>query len=94
MSFEFGPSIIPLSAVGMILNYTGNHLLQYIHRVFNRKIFFPHHRAVSVQLMANGECVTTAMRTECSILLDPPSEDDNGQLKDTLGYRIVKHGET
>ena len=34
------------------------------------------------------------MRSECSIILDPPSENDNGQLKDTLGYRIVKHGET
>ena len=31
MSFEFGPSCIPLSTVGMILNYTGNHLLHYIH---------------------------------------------------------------
>ena len=57
-------------------------------------MFFPHHKAISVQLMSNGECVTTAMRTECSIILDPPSENDNGQLKDTPGYRIVKHGET
>lgn len=31
MSFEFGPSCIPLSAMGMILNYTGNHLLHYTH---------------------------------------------------------------
>jgi hypothetical protein len=31
MSFEFGPSCIPLSAVGMIMNFAGNHLLHYIH---------------------------------------------------------------
>ena len=31
MSFEFGPSCMPLATVGMILNYTGNHLLHYIH---------------------------------------------------------------
>jgi hypothetical protein len=30
MALEFGPSCIPLSAVGMILNYTGNHLLHYV----------------------------------------------------------------
>lgn len=30
MSFEFGPSCIPLSGVGMILNFAGNHLLHYI----------------------------------------------------------------
>jgi hypothetical protein len=27
MAFEFGPSCIPLCAVGMIFNFTGNHLL-------------------------------------------------------------------
>jgi len=62
MSFEFGPSIIPLSAVGMILNYTGNHLLQFIHKVYGRKVFFPHHKVISVHLMPNGECVTSAIR--------------------------------
>ena len=78
MAFEYGPAIIPLSAVGMIMNYTGNHLLQFIHKAYGRKIFFPFHKVISVQLMANGECVTTAMRTEVSIILDPSSEDDNG----------------
>lgn len=27
MAFEFGPSLIPLSAVGMIFNFAGNNLL-------------------------------------------------------------------
>lgn len=31
MAFEFGQQIIPLSAVGTIMNYTGNHLLHYIY---------------------------------------------------------------
>ena len=31
MSFEYGPSCIPLSAIGMVMNFTGNHLLHFIH---------------------------------------------------------------
>ena len=48
MAFEFGPSCIPLCAVGMIFNFTGNHLLQYIHAVMRRKIFYPCHTVTSV----------------------------------------------
>lgn len=48
MVFEFGPAIIPLSAVGMIFNYTGNHLLHYIHTVMKRRIFYPCHIVTSV----------------------------------------------
>ena len=69
MSFEFGPSCIPLSTVGMILDYTGNHLLHFIHSVLGKRIFFPMHRVVSVQLMNNGDIITTAMRKEVSIVL-------------------------
>jgi len=43
MAFEFGHSLIPLSAVGMIFNFTGNSLLHYIHSVLRRKIFYPCH---------------------------------------------------
>lgn len=74
MSFEFGPSCIPLSSVGMILNYTGNHLLHYIHTVLGRRIFFPCHRVVSIQLMQNGDIITTAMRKEISIVLNDGKE--------------------
>lgn len=41
MAFEFGPSCIPLSAIGMVLNFAGNHLLHYIYTTWKRKIFFP-----------------------------------------------------
>ena len=51
------------------MNYTGNHLLHYIHTVMGRRIFFPCHRVVSIQLMQNGDIITTAMRKEISIVL-------------------------
>ena len=63
MAFEFGNSIIPLSAVGMILNYSGNHLLHYISTVFHKKVFYPSTRVVSVTLCANGDIITTTVRT-------------------------------
>jgi hypothetical protein len=84
MSFEFGPSIIPLSAVGMIFNFTGNHLLHYIHTVMRRKVFYPCHTVTSVQLLPSGEIVTTATRKEVQIkLLDEGSK-----------FEIVTIGET
>jgi len=63
MAFEFGNNIIPLSAVGMIMNYSGNHLLHYISTVFHKKVFYPSTRVTSVALMANGDIITTAVRT-------------------------------
>ncbi len=27
---EYGPSIVPLSMIGMMMNYAGNHMLHYI----------------------------------------------------------------
>ena len=85
MSFEFGPSIIPLSTVGMILNYTGNHLLHFIHSVLGRRIFYPAHKVVSVQLMNNGDILTTAVRKEYSIILNEPhtAEQSAAAAKDS-----------
>jgi len=71
MAFEFGPACIPLSAVGMILNFAGNHLLHYIHTIHRRKIFFPMHKVTSISLMQNGEILTTALRTHFSIESEP-----------------------
>lgn len=71
MSFEFGPSCIPLSGVGMILNFAGNHLLHYINVIHKRKIFFPMHKVTGISLLANGDIVTTAVRSECSIICEP-----------------------
>ena len=61
MSFEYGKSIIPLSAVGMVLNFAGNHLLHYIHTVMRRRVFFPCHKVTQVQLLPTGEILTYAL---------------------------------
>lgn len=45
---EFGPNIVPLTLVGLLMNYTGNHLLSYIFQQYKRKIFFPMHKVISV----------------------------------------------
>ena len=71
MALEFGSNSIPLPAIGMLLNYAGNHLLKFIDAVYGRRIFFPLHKVISLYLMPNGEIVTTALRKEVSIILDP-----------------------
>lgn len=71
MACEFGPNSIPLTAIGMLMNYAGNHLLKFIDSVYGKKIFFPLHKVVSVHLLANGEILTTAIKKEVSIILDP-----------------------
>lgn len=48
---EFGQNIAPLSLVGMFLNYAGNHLLHFVATVLKRRIFYPSHQVVSVQLL-------------------------------------------
>ena len=67
MALEFGQACIPLSAVGMILNYAGNHLLHFCSTVMHKKIFFPMTRVTSVMLMSNGEIITSALRRQVEI---------------------------
>lgn len=93
MSFEFGPSIIPLSTVGMILNYTGNHLLHFIHSVLGRRIFYPAHKVVSVQLMNNGDILTTAVRKEYSIILNEPHTAEQSAAAKESQAEEVEEGE-
>jgi hypothetical protein len=59
-----------------MMNYAGNHMLHYIATVMKRKIFYPLHKVVSVQLLASGEILTTTKRTDCII------------KKNTQGMRI------
>jgi len=49
------------------MNYAGNHMLHYIATVLKRKVFYPLHKAVSIQLLASGEILTTTKRTDCII---------------------------
>lgn len=64
---SFGSQCIPLSVVGMVFNYTGNHLLHFIATNFGRRIFFPCHTVSSVQLLPSGEILTSAIRKEVEI---------------------------
>jgi hypothetical protein len=45
---QYGPNIVSLSLIGMLMNYTGNHLLAYIYNSFKKKIFFPMHKVTSI----------------------------------------------
>ena len=58
----YGRNIIPLSVVGMYFNYAGNHLLNYIYNTYSKKVFHAGHRVISVQLLTNGDILTTAIK--------------------------------
>ena len=45
---EFGSNIVPLSLIGLMMNYTGNHLLHYIYTVMKKRIFFPMHKVIQI----------------------------------------------
>ena len=55
----FSSYIVPLSLVGMFFNYAGNHLLSYTWTVLRKKLFYPQHRVTQIQLLNNGEILTT-----------------------------------
>ena len=73
---EFGGNIAPLSLIGMFLNYTGNHLLHFIHTVMRRKVFYPSHRVTNIQLLQNGEISVTAVKKQCMV----SKNDKNGHI--------------
>lgn len=64
MMRKFNKNVLPLSIVGHLLNYVGNHLLSYAFQTQRKKIFYPRHKALSVQLMANGDIMTKVMKTD------------------------------
>ena len=63
-------SIVPLSLVGHLLNYVGNHLLYHAYKSTGKRIYMPKHKALSVQLMGNGEIVTQVLKTDFIIKPD------------------------
>ena len=63
-------NIVPLSLVGHLLNYVGNHLLQYAYKSSGKRIYMPMHKALSVHLMGNGEILTQVLKTEFTVLPD------------------------
>jgi hypothetical protein len=74
---EFGKNTAPLSVIGHFLNYAGNHLLSFIHQTTKKKIFYPLHKVISVQLMSNGEILTKVKRQQLEISVS----DDSEQLR-------------
>ena len=68
---KLAKSIVPLSLVGHLLNYVGNHLLHYAYKSTGKRIYMPKHKAMSIHLMGNGEIVTQALKTEFTIIPDP-----------------------
>lgn len=64
---EFGSFIAPLTLIGHFFNYAGNHLLHYTESAWKKRIFYPGHRVISIQLLANGEITTTCMQKVINI---------------------------
>ena len=64
---DFGKNTAPLPVIGHYLSYAGNHLLSFIHQTLKKKIFYPLHKVVSVQLMSNGEILTKVKRQQLEI---------------------------
>ena len=56
--------IVPLSLVGHLLNYVGNHLLHYAFKSTGKRIYMPKHKALSIHLMGNGDIVTQVLKTD------------------------------
>ena len=46
------------------MNYAGNHLLYHIFVTYKTKVFYHEHKVVGVQLLGNGEFLTTAIRAQ------------------------------
>ena len=53
--------------VGLFLNYCGNYLLHYVHSILKRKIFYPNHKVVGIQLLQSGEILTSVRRRSLKI---------------------------
>ena len=70
---KLAKSIVPLSLVGHLLNYVGNHLLYYAYKSTGKKIYMPKQKALSIHLMGNGEIVTQVLKTDFSIEPDGQS---------------------
>ena len=58
------------------MNYAGNHLLHYIYITYKQKIFYHSHKVTAVQLLANGEFLTTAIKSYTII----KKNETNGNL--------------
>jgi len=53
-----------------LLNSVGNHVLFYAWQLVNKRIFYPRHKVVSVQLIPGGSFLTKVLKTEFHVVLD------------------------
>jgi len=65
----YGKKTISLTLIGHFLNFVGNYLLQHIYLVYSNmerkcQVFYPMHKAVSIQLMQNGDVLTKVEKRE------------------------------
>ena len=67
---KLNKNIVPLSLVGHLLNYVGNHLLQHAYKSAGKRIYMPNHKALSIHLMGNGDIMTQVLKTDFTILPD------------------------
>ena len=74
---QLSKNIVPLSLVGHLLNFVGNHLLHYVFKSTGQRIYMPMHKALSVHLMGNGEIMTQVLKTEFKILTDQSKSPPN-----------------
>ena len=77
---KMAKNIVPLSLVGHLLNYVGNHLLHYAYKSTGKRIYMPKHRAMSIHLMGNGEIVTQVLKTDFTIIPDPTKSPPTFQV--------------
>ena len=80
MMKRFGDKVVPLSVVGMFMNYTGNHLLHHIEEKYMmeypkdaRQVFFPRHEVVNITHLDNGMILTTAVKHTPGKEDEPPT---------------------
>ena len=61
-----------------------------------KKIFYPMHTVTNVQLLSNGDIITSAVRKEVSIQLEPQPEDHSTPegLAKINQFKVVVHNET
>eukprot|EP00347_Sterkiella_histriomuscorum_P021429 403334007 len=56
---QTGKNIAPLQLIGSFLSFAGNCMLYDIYQRFEKKIFYPYHRAKSIVMNLDGSFVTT-----------------------------------
>ncbi|CDW84955.1 UNKNOWN [Stylonychia lemnae] len=82
---QTGKNIAPLQLIGAFLSFAGNQMLYDIYQRFNKKIFYPHHKAKSIIVNQDGTFVTTVEQFTYEI-----QKEGERSLKLSPKVRIIK----